>query len=604
MSLNNAAGKEKSGPSRSPQSVPYDVNGSPTGATLADGDYGDIVVSGSGATMEFDPAVVTAWARNLLAAADAAAARAVLAAQAAHAILDGLSGMGATVGLVEQTGVAAFAKRAIGAASATDILSRAAGDGRYVLTTTYVAADVLAKLLTVDGAGSLLDADLVDGEEGAFYLSRANHTGTQSIATVSGLQAALDLKAPLAGPALTGIPTAPTAAAGDNSTQLATTAFVSTAISNLVAMAPGALDTLDELAAALGDDPNFAGTVTTALAGKLAKASNLSDLANVATARSNLGLVIGTDVQAFDAQLAAIAGLAPAADQIIYWTGLTTAATTSFTASARSLAALNIVQGDLLYGSAAGTFSKLAKDANASRYLCNGGSGNDPIWSQVNLANGVTGRLPLANFVQASATDKLLGRSSAGSGDWQEVDCTAFARSLLDDATAAAARITLGLLSMATQSSGAVNITGGTVFGSSVGVNSSGALGGVRLEQGTDGGYVGFYDEAAARHGYVGFPVASAAGPAGTGPRLGMVAEAPMLGFSVTGDLLVSSGINALHFRVGNTQVVGGRVTGWAAMTGTATRTTFDTATVTLAQLAQRVKALTDDLITHGLIGA
>jgi hypothetical protein len=50
------------------------------------------------------------------------------------------------------------------------------------------------------------------------------------------------------------------------------------------------MDTLNELAAALGDDPNFATTVTNALASKLAAASNLSDLPNKTTARSNLGL--------------------------------------------------------------------------------------------------------------------------------------------------------------------------------------------------------------------------------------------------------------------------------------------------------------------------
>ncbi len=50
-------------------------------------------------------------------------------------------------------------------------------------------------------------------------------------------------------------------------------------------------------------------------------------------------------------------------------------------------------------------------------------------------------------------------------------------------------------------------------------------------------------------------------------------------------------------------QVVGARRTGWTAATGTATRTTYDTATVTTAQLAERVKALLDDLIAHGLIG-
>jgi hypothetical protein len=75
--------------------------------------------------------------------------------------------------------------------------------------------------------------------------------------------------APLASPALTGVPTAPTAAANTNTTQIATTAYVQTEIADLIASAPGALDTLDELAAALGDDANFATTVTNSLAGKL-----------------------------------------------------------------------------------------------------------------------------------------------------------------------------------------------------------------------------------------------------------------------------------------------------------------------------------------------
>ena len=62
------------------------------------------------------------------------------------------------------------------------------------------------------------------------------------------------------------------------------------AIGALIDAAPGAMDTLNELAAALGDDPNFASNVTNALAGKLAAASNLADLPNKTTARSNLGL--------------------------------------------------------------------------------------------------------------------------------------------------------------------------------------------------------------------------------------------------------------------------------------------------------------------------
>jgi microcystin-dependent protein len=69
----------------------------------------------------------------------------------------------------------------------------------------------------------------------------------------------------LASPSFTGTPTAPTAAAATNTTQLATTAFVRTEVANLVASAPAALDTLDELAAALGDDVNFATTTATAI---------------------------------------------------------------------------------------------------------------------------------------------------------------------------------------------------------------------------------------------------------------------------------------------------------------------------------------------------
>jgi hypothetical protein len=71
---------------------------------------------------------------------------------------------------------------------------------------------------------------------------------------------------------------------------------------------------------------------------------------------------------------------------------------------------------------------------------------------------------------------------------------------------------------------------------------------------------------------------------------------------SVTGNVQLTDTTNS--FMVGLNPVVGSRKTGWAAPTGTATRTTFDTATVTTAQLAERVKALIDNLTTHGLIGA
>ncbi|MEJ8027453.1 hypothetical protein WKH82_18875, partial [Acinetobacter baumannii] len=90
-------------------------------------------------------------------------------------------------------------------------------------------------------------------------------------ANKSSADSAIALRAPIASPTLTGVPKAPTATAGDSSTQIATTAFVSSAVSAAVSEIMGgapsaALDTLYELGKALGDDANFAATMTQALA--------------------------------------------------------------------------------------------------------------------------------------------------------------------------------------------------------------------------------------------------------------------------------------------------------------------------------------------------
>ena len=100
-------------------------------------------------------------------------------------------------------------------------------------------------------------------------LNNVDNTSDANKPVSTATSTALGLKANLASPALTGVPTAPTAALGTNTTQIATMAAISAAIANLVDTAPATLDTLNELAAALGDDPNFAATMTTALAGKL-----------------------------------------------------------------------------------------------------------------------------------------------------------------------------------------------------------------------------------------------------------------------------------------------------------------------------------------------
>jgi hypothetical protein len=121
----------------------------------------------------------------------------------------------------------------------------------------------------VIGTGNFSQNVLVNGTG----VSLSGHTHTTSQITnfnsgVSGLVSGI--YAPLISPSLTGTPTAPTATSGTNTTQIATTAFVRTEVSNLVASAPSALDTLNELAAALGNDPNFATTVTNNLSTKIA----------------------------------------------------------------------------------------------------------------------------------------------------------------------------------------------------------------------------------------------------------------------------------------------------------------------------------------------
>jgi hypothetical protein len=101
----------------------------------------------------------------------------------------------------------------------------------------------------------------------------SSHTHTASNitdfnASVSGL--VNGIYAPLSSPTLTGVPLTPTASSGTNTNQIASTSFVRTEISNLVSSAPSTLDTLNELATALGNDPNFATTITNNLASKAA----------------------------------------------------------------------------------------------------------------------------------------------------------------------------------------------------------------------------------------------------------------------------------------------------------------------------------------------
>ena len=99
-------------------------------------------------------------------------------------------------------------------------------------------------------------------------LTNVDNTSDANKPISTATQTALNLKSPIASPTFTGIPTAPTALSSTNTTQIATTEFVQTAIANVIDSAPAALDTLNELAAAINDDASYASTITTALGTK------------------------------------------------------------------------------------------------------------------------------------------------------------------------------------------------------------------------------------------------------------------------------------------------------------------------------------------------
>ena len=104
-------------------------------------------------------------------------------------------------------------------------------------------------------------------------LGNVDNTADSAKPVSTAAQTALDLKAPLASPALTGVPTAPTAAAATNTTQVATTAYVRGEVAALVNSAGATLDTLGEIATALGNDANLSTTLTTSIGLKAPLAS-------------------------------------------------------------------------------------------------------------------------------------------------------------------------------------------------------------------------------------------------------------------------------------------------------------------------------------------
>ena len=147
--------------------------------------------------------------------------------------------------------------------------------GKTNLTNSIVDADINASAaiawtkIAPSSTVSATELGYLDGVTSAVQTQLDSKLATTTAASTYAV---------LASPAFTGTPTAPTATAGTNTTQIATTAYVGTAISNLVAGAPSTLDTLDEIAAAIADTGNFSDTVVlksgSTMSGALAMGTN------------------------------------------------------------------------------------------------------------------------------------------------------------------------------------------------------------------------------------------------------------------------------------------------------------------------------------------
>jgi hypothetical protein len=140
--------------------------------------------------------------------------------------------------------------------------------------------------------------------------------------------------------------------------------------------------------------------------GALLKANNLSDLTNAATARSNLGLVIGTNVQAYDATLQSISALGTAANKMIYTSGVDTWAETDATSFGRTFLGLSPSNGGIIYSTAASA-AVLAGTATAGQML-RSGSTAAPTWSTAAFPNVATST---GSFIYADGTNFIQSTS-------------------------------------------------------------------------------------------------------------------------------------------------------------------------------------------------
>ena len=443
-------------------------------------------------------------------------------------ILSGLTGVDftnadATIGATMTTNNGNPTVLTLGGAGSKVLVSgdlQVQGDTTTINTSTLDVEDTIIRLNKgVDGGANTNDIGLffergTTGNDAVFFFDESTDTFKLGTTTDAHTDTEFDDNNLTLSPLRVDSP-----ALGDDSTLVATTAYVQAEITDLdlantyqpldatltalagvntvadrLIYASGvdtfSVTTLSAFARTLLDDADantarttlgLTSTATTDIGDLLQSANNLNDLDNVATARTNLGLEIGSDVQAYDATLQALAGVNTGADRLIYASGVDTFSITIFTAFARSLlddADANTARTTLgvgigsdvqAYDATLQSISALGTGANKLIYT----TGVDT-WAEATLsafgrsliddADSATARATLGveigSDVQAydatlqavsalgTGADKLI--YTTGVDTWAEATLSAFARTLLDDADANTARATLGLTSTAT----------------------------------------------------------------------------------------------------------------------------------------------------------
>jgi len=298
--------------------------------------------------------------------------------------------------------------------------------------------------------------------------------GSEIDTEFSNIQTAVNSKSDTASPTFTGTVTIPTAAiTGGSITGITDLAIAdggtgaSTAQNARNNLLPSQSTNAGKYLKTDGTDVSWdALDISTAdITGTLPIANGGTGATSASAARTALGLAIGTDVQAYDAQLADIAGLTPTDDNFIVGNG------TNFVTESGATARTSLGLGSIATQASSNvTITGGSITGITDLAVADGGTGaSDASGARTNLG------LVIGTDVQAYDAElaAIAGLTSAadkipyftGSGTAAVADFTSFGRSIVDDADASAARTTLGLGSVATQAANNVNITGGSVTG-------------------------------------------------------------------------------------------------------------------------------------------